>query len=176
MDANLKIEGEKIFLTPMQIEDAEDFVRWRNSDFVMSRFLYREPFTVDNQIAWIKTKVFTEEIIQFVIWDKKDNVKIGSAYLEGLDYKNHKCEYGVLIGERDYLGSGRGTEACHLTTEFAFGKMDMHKVYARVLSDNIASIKAMEKAGFIKDGVFRDDILLDGRYCDITFLSKICEE
>ena len=172
MDANLKIEGEKIFLTPMQIEDAEDFVRWRNSDYVMQRFFIKEPFTVEGQIKWITNKVLTGEVVQFVAWDKADNVKIGSTYLINIDKTNKKCEYGMLIGEEKYAGGGRGTEMARLTSDYALQHMDMHKVYCRIMADNPASVRACEKGGFEKEGLFKADEWIDGQPKDVYFLGK----
>ncbi len=173
MEKNLRLEGDKVYLTPMNLDDAEDFVRWRNSDFVMSRFLIREPFTVEGQINWIKNKVMTGEVVQFVAWDKDDNVKIGTTYLIGIDKENKKCEFGFLIGEEAYAGGGRGTEMACLTSDYALEHMDIHKVFARVMASNPASIRACEKGGFEKEGLFKDDIWIDGKPEDIVFLGKL---
>ncbi len=169
---SLKIEGNKIYLTPMTLDDAEIFVKWRNSQFVQSRFLYRKPFTVEGQKAWIRDKVMTGEVAQFVVWDKADNVQIGSTYLVNIDKESKKCEYGVLIGEEAYAGGGRGTEAIGLVTQYAFDKLDMHKVYGRILADNPASLKACEKNGFVKEGTFVADIWIDGQPKDVCFFAK----
>ncbi len=173
MEKNLRLEGDKVYLTPMNLDDAEDFVRWRNSDFVMSRFLVREPFTVEGQINWIKNKVMTGEVVQFVAWDKDDNVKIGTTYLIGIDKENKKCEFGFLIGEEAYAGGGRGTEMARLTSDYALEHMDIHKVFARVMASNPASIRACEKGGFEEEGLFKDDIWIDGKPEDIVFLGKL---
>ena len=172
MDASLKIEGEKIFLTPMQIEDAEDFVRWRNSDFVMQRFFIKEPFTVEGQIKWITNKVLTGEVVQFVAWDKADNVKIGSTYLINIDKANKKCEYGMLIGEEKYAGGGRGTEMARLTSDYALQHMDMHKVYCRIMADNPASVRACEKGGFELEGTLKASYWIGNKPIDVCILGK----
>lgn len=169
---NLRIEGEKIYLTPMTLDDAEIFVKWRNSEFVMSRFLIREPFTVEGQKAWITNKVMTGDVVQFVAWDKADNVRIGSTYLINIDKENKKCEYGMLIGEEQYAGGGRGTEMARLTSDYALEHMDMYKVYCQIMANNPASVRACEKGGFEKEGLLRADHWIDGKPEDVYRLGK----
>ncbi|SEQ36963.1 GNAT family N-acetyltransferase [Butyrivibrio sp. TB] len=172
MDEKIKIEGEKIFLTPMTLDDAEIFVKWRNSDYVMSRFFIKEPFTVEGQRNWIKNKVMTDEVTQFVVWDKADNVRIGSTYLINFDRNNKKCEYGMLIGEEQYAGGGRGSEMARLTSDFGLQQLGFNKVYCRIMADNIASVKACEKGGFSIEGLFKEDIWVENKPFDEYFLAK----
>lgn len=173
MDANFRIEGEKIVLTPMTLDDAELYVNWRNSEFVMNQFIIKKPFTVEGQRAWITNKVLTDEVVQFVIWDKKDNVKIGSSYLINFDKENKRCEYGMLIGEQEYVGGGRGSEAAKLTSDYALTALPMYKVYCKILADNKASLRACEKAGFEIEGTFRGHLWIQDKPNDVCFLGKI---
>ena len=91
----------------------------------------------------------------------------------GIDKENKKCEFGFLIGEEAYAGGGRGTEMACLTSDYALEHMDIHKVFARVMASNPASIRACEKGGFEKEGLFKDDIWIDGKPEDIVFLGKL---
>ncbi len=172
MDANYRIDGEKVFLTPMTLDDAEIFVKWRNSEFVMSRFLIREPFTVEGQRAWITNKVMTGDVVQFVIWDKKDNIKIGSIYLINIDKQLKECEYGILIGEPSYTGGGRGTEAIDYIVQYAFEELGMKKIYCRILADNMASINSSKNNGFVEERIDKGSIVVDGLPKDVVFLAK----
>jgi len=173
MDVNTRIEGDKIYLIPIQLGDAEDYVRWRNSDFVMSHFFVKEPFTVEGQLNWIKNKVLTGEVVQFIVCDKADNVKIGSTYLINIDKDNKKCEFGLLIGEPEYAGGGRGSEMAKLTSDYALQYMDMYKVYCRIMADNYPSMRACENGGFFKEGLFKADKWVEGKPKDVWYLGKI---
>ena len=172
----MKIEGELIYLTPITYDDCEDFVRWRNSDLVKSRFIYRKDLTVEDQRNWIRTRVETGQVVQFIIWDRADNKKIGSVYFQDIDNNNHKCEYGILIGEEEYLNGGRGTETARLALEYAFNNMKMHRVYLRLLSDNVRALKSYEHVGFKQEGVARNDVWLDGKPVDVIFMAAIRPE
>ena len=168
----MKLEGNKIFLTPIEDKDLEDFVRWRNSDLVRERYIYRGDFTVEGQKAWIRSHVETGEAVQFIIWDKLDNKRVGCVYIQDIDYTNKKGEYGIFIGEEEYLCGGRGREAAELMVDFAFEELGLHKVYLRVLSDNIRAYKSYEHAGFVEEGLSRDDVCIAGEYHDVIFMAR----
>ncbi len=171
MDANFRIDGEKIFLTPMTLDDAELFVKWRNSDFIRQYFLVRDEFTVEGEREWIKNKVMTDEVVQFIIWDKADIKKIGSTYLINIDHENHKCEYGILIGEPEYVSGGRGFEANSLIIKYAFEELNMFKVYAQIISTNVRSYKAAMKMGLNMEGIFVADRWIDGKPVDMIHVA-----
>lgn len=101
-----KIMGQKVYLTPITYADCEHFVAMRNSDLVKSRYIYRKDLTVEDEINWIKTKVETGEVAQFMIWDTADEKQIGSVFLQDIDETNHKCEFGIFIAYEEYCGGG----------------------------------------------------------------------
>ena len=168
----MRIEGERVFLTPISYDDCEDFIRWRNSDLIKSRFIYRKDLTVEDQRNWIKTKVETGQVAQFIIWDKEDNKKIGSVYLQKIDKEKKNCEFGILIGEPDYLNGGRGSEAARLINAYGFEQLGMKEIYLRVLASNDRAIHAYEKAGFRPKKENSNSIIeIDGVDTEVLFMS-----
>jgi ribosomal-protein-alanine N-acetyltransferase len=59
------------------------------------------------------------------------------------------------------------TNALDLIMQFAFGKLQLHRVYAIVHSRNTASIKVLERAGFVREGTWRETTLTDDRWHDV---------
>ena len=58
---------------------------------------------------------------------------------------------------------------------YGFEELNLHRVHARVLSDNIVSLKSAIKAGLEVEGTLRDDIILQGEYRDIVLLGALKE-
>lgn len=48
--------------------------------------------------------------------------------------------------------------------KFGFEELDLNRVEAGVYETAIASWKALEKNGFKKEGTFREQVYLDGKY------------
>ncbi len=171
----MRIDGKKIYLTSFTYDDCEDFIRWRNSDFIQSRFIYRKEITIEQQREWVKNKIETGEVAQFIIWDKQDNKKIGSVYLQHIDNELKQCEFGILIGEEQYTGAGRGREANLLICDYGFNVLGMHKIYLRVLASNTLAKRSYENAGYKEEYTSHDDVWIDGEPVDVLFMSKFKE-
>ena len=132
--------------------------------------------SVDTGVWLPKTeKVAAGKVIQFIIEEKsaQNSVPIGSVYLQNIDYENNNAEYGIFIGEDYARGKGYGTECAKLILTFAFEAMGLHKVYLRVLGDNIGAQKSYTKAGFTVEGYFKDHIKVENQYIDLIFMAAL---
>ena len=140
--------GERVFLRNMRNKDTDDIVRWRNEPTVVNNFIYRKPVTKQDHKNWIKTKVKTGLVRQFIICLNDTGKGFGSIYFRDIDNTAHTCEFGIFIGEPDMQGKGYGYEAQKLSMDIAFNEMGMKTVDLRVLEKNTAAIKNYEKCGF----------------------------
>ena len=176
-ETKLKIlEGRRIILRPITEDDTADIVRWRNSEEVMQYFIFREPFTAEMHTNWLRTKVASGQVIQYIILRKEDNKAVGSVYLKDIDMHNQSAEYGIFIGESSARGRGLGSETCKLFTDFAFAELGLHRISLRLLAKNKAAHLSYERAGFLVEGVFADMVKLDGEFTDVIFMARINEE
>lgn len=172
----MRLDGDRIYLTSITDEDTQDIVAWRNKDIVRKRFLYQEMFTPEIHRNWMKNMVQTGKVVQFIIWEKASDCKIGSVYLRDVDKTNQKAEFGIFIGEEDKLSCGYGKEAADLITTYGFEKLGLNKIFLRVLADNLRAVRSYQKAGFEQEGLFKQDIILDGNKADIIFMAKFAKE
>ena len=170
----MNIYGNKIMLRPMEEADTDDIIRWRNTDFVRKNFIYQKPFTVESHHRWVETMVKTGKVVQFMICPcNRVSKAVGSVYLRDIDPVHHKAEYGIFIGEESALSKGYGTEAAQLMLQYAFCELHLHKVMLRVLADNVRAQKSYEKAGFQKEAYLKDEVFLNGKYCDVILMARI---
>ena len=167
------LEGESVRLRAITEHDTNNIVRWRNNPQVAKNFIYRAPFTYEGHMHWLKTKVKTGNVIQYIIEQKHLGHDVGSVYLRDIDYINNSAEYGIFIGEDTARGQGIGTEAARLFLQFALGQVGLHRVFLRVFANNAAAISSYKKVGFVTEGVFHDMVYLDGKYHDIQFMAVI---
>lgn len=165
--------GDNIILRRMNIDDTDNIVRWRNSPIVMSHFIIRSPLTKEVHENWIKTKVETGLVEQFIITTKDSGKEIGSVYFKDIDQNTHTAEFGIFIGEESELGKGYGYEAQKLALDYAFTEMNMKTIILRVLSDNKAAIANYNKFGFsvMEDKSFVADI--EGEEHTVIFMKLV---
>jgi len=80
---------------------------------------------------------------------------IGVIDIFNIDWKDKNAELGYWLGKK-YWGKGLMTEAVKLMLKFAFEKLKLHRVYAGVFEENIASRRVLEKTGFKLEGIKRE--------------------
>lgn len=171
-----KIEGQQIYLRPITMEDTELIVKWRNEDRVRSNFIYQALFTKEGHEHWMRTKVASGEVVQFIICEKESGRPVGSVYFRNIDLLNKKAEYGIFIGEADCAGRGIGTETACLAVRYARDVLKLHKLMLRVFADNAAAVRSYRNAGFVQEAYLKDEFLQNGTYRDMLLMAVIFEE
>lgn len=165
------LKGEKVTLRKITKEDTDNIVKWRNSEGVQKNFFDQDLLTPEIHTWWLENRVETGQVAQFIIVDNETGKDIGTTFIRDIDYKNKKGEYGIFIGEVIAKGKGLGTEAGKLTLEYAFNELKLHKVFCRVFTENKGAIKADLKAGFIQEGLLKEDIFVDNQFKDILIMA-----
>lgn len=160
----------------MTIEDTDNILKWRNSENVVKRFLYRKPVTREDHLNWIKTKVETGKVVQFIITIKETEQEIGSTYLRDIDTANKTAEFGIFIGERTNAGHGYGTMAQYLTLKYAYEKLGLEEIQAEVIEDNEPSLKMNCRNGFHVVPELTKTMELDGELKNVLLLKQTLEE
>lgn len=175
MNAKEILKHENIILRPITESDTDLIVTWRNRDSVKNNFLYRSDFTAENHQKWLKEKVATGNVVQFIIEIVNDSktMPVGSVYLRDIDYENSSAEFGIFIGEEAARGKGVGTTASKMILKYGHNELGLHRIFLRLVAENIAAYKSYRKAGFVSEGIFRDMKKIDGKFVDIMFMSSI---
>ena len=175
MAALERIQGDGIYLRPITMEDTDLIVRWRNSQRVRRNFIYQAEFTKEGHEAWMRNKVATGEVIQFIICLEENSRAVGSVYFRDIDRNDRKAEYGIFIGEADAAGKGIGTQTAKLAVAYARDVMKLHKLILRVFADNTAAVRSYEKAGFVQEAYLKDEHFINGAHRDLLLMAVIFE-
>ena len=77
----------------------------------------------------------------------------------------------IMIGDKDYLDKGYGTDAMKTLISFIFDSMNINKVRLSTFSFNERAIKSYKKCGFTVEGVLKNEIFKDGKYYDEIIMS-----
>ena len=85
----------------------------------------------------------------YALWmiELKDGTHIGELCFKGVD-EFDACEIGYGVTD-DYQGYGYATEAVTSVTDWAIKQDEINFITAEVEKDNTASIRVLEKSGFV---------------------------
>jgi UDP-4-amino-4,6-dideoxy-N-acetyl-beta-L-altrosamine N-acetyltransferase len=172
-DDDLIIKGNGIYLRPITTKDTQKVLAWRNSSGVVKNFIYRKPITVEEHMNWLENKVKKGLVHQFIVCTQEHGIPIGSVYLQHFEEENRKAESGIFMGDEAVKGKGIGTEAVRLLKTYSFETLGLHKLTARVLAYNTASLKLHEKAGYVREAYLKDELFIDGKYEDLVLFGAI---
>ncbi len=169
-----KIIGEKVYLGPMNPDDAPLYTEWLN-DPEVNCFLNVATTIISEhgEAEWLKQKTGTH---YFRIGLMDDDRTIGNIGFVDLDHFNATAELGIFIGPKELHGKGYGTEALALALGYAFGIHNMGSVLIRVFPWNKRALAAYRKVGFKDAGMLRKAIRRYGRSWDVPLLDITCEE
>ena len=165
------LQGKNIRLRPITEQDTADIIRWRNTERVRRNFVYREEFTEETHLKWLRDEVESGNTLQWVICEGKaaDTARaIGSVFVKNI--RDAVPEYGIFIGEDDACGKGYASEAAKLVTSYCLEQLHCSKLGLRVYTDNTAAIRSYEAAGFKPAKTLSGVVSTDGETKDMVWM------
>jgi len=168
--------GKRVYLRAIEKEDLIHVRKWSNdpeirrltgevtsmSQVDANKFLERA--YSDNTREW------------FVIVIKENDRVIGEAGLLRMFHAWRTTDISIIIGEKDVWGKGYGTEAILLLIDYAFRRLNFHRVAIGVVGFNEKAIRFWEKIGFKKEGIQRDGYSYNHKYYDFVMMSILEDE
>jgi len=173
-----KLVGSKTFLSPLTSDDFELMHKWHN-DFEII-FLAQGPGLRTPGTAQ-EFKEFVESFHQkrwpiFMIVDLETDQPIGWCSLWNVRPAQRRAEVAILIGERDCLGQGRGSDAIRLLLDHGFNLMNLNSVDLVTGECNARAIRCYEKVGFKRIGMQRQAHIHGARKTDVVLMDILAEE
>ncbi len=165
--------GERIYLRPLEVDDAETLARLISAEtetFMERGRLPVSPLGFERWIAEVHERQPPGDIY-LAICLKEDGRFLGVVNVMHVDWVNRTGETGSGLGPAAVRGRGYGTEAKHLLLEYCFDRLQLHALRSHVWEPNARSAAALAKQGYrpagrlkwddVKDGVYRDALLFD---------------
>lgn len=151
------LETERLLLRKVTLDDLDDLFENWGSDVNTTKFLTFKTH---------ETKKETEKFINHLInnyengeleWviELKENNKVIGVISANKGYKYKCVEIGYSISSL-YWNHGLTTEAVNRVIKYLFNEYDCNIVEAIIPSNNIASIKVIEKCGLTLEATLKD--------------------
>ena len=160
-----KLIGDRIYLSPRNSEDAEQFTEWLN-DFQITDYLGRSGtlLTLDSEKKYLVENNSAQA--SFVIVTLDNDEMIGTVGLERINNIHRTATLGVFIGNKNYWNNAYGTEAIRLILDYGFNYMNLHSIKLDVMDFNQRALKCYQKGGFKECGRRRECKYINGKYYD----------
>jgi RimJ/RimL family protein N-acetyltransferase len=176
----MKLEPVRIQLTTCLLRewrkgDEPSLVRHANNRnvWINVRDSFPYPYRQSDARAWIRlashdgmNQVFAIDVDGFVAG------AIGIRPGEDVYYLS--AEIGYWLGE-EYWNRGIMTEAVGAVADYGFNMLGMQRIYAEVFEWNVASMRVLEKAGFVREGVLRKSATKNRQTIDQVMYAKVRE-
>lgn len=174
MKYSRKLTGERIYLSPMNVDDAETYARWL-SDPAVTDGLGSTAKLIGSvgERKWIESN---QSDYQLAIIRKEDDKLLGNCGINEYNPMRRTAEVGLFIGDAENRGKGYGTETLKLLVKFCFDQLNLVNVMLKVFSFNEQAIACYEKVGFKKIGVRRKAYFINGEYCDEVYMDILKDE
>lgn len=170
--------GKRIVLREYQATDLSYMRQWVNDPEITTMlsdiFLY--PHSQQETESFLKMMMEGSSFKGFVIADKDSGEYIGQIDLPRVDWKNRNATLGIVIGRKEYLGKGYGSESIRLLQNFVFHSLNLQRLELEVFEYNKRAYQCYLKCGFKEEGRLRNKIFRDGKYWDVIFMSILESE
>ena len=159
------LRGEKVRLVPSEPSShLENALRWMNDPEITSRLEHvigvtrRAEELYFEQIATQRENDLHSAIVT------EDLGHIGFIGLHQINWRYRTATGGIMIGERRAWGRGFASDAVRIRTRFAFEQLGLHRIEGHTINPSMC--KVYQKCGYQHEGVARQKIWREGRWCD----------
>ncbi|MBD1869082.1 GNAT family N-acetyltransferase [Leptolyngbya sp. FACHB-671] len=168
-----QLETENLILRQIQLSDAEavfkifsDASVTKYHDLDTATRLDQAQFLINRRAELFKSG----QRIRWGIACKTNDVIIGSCGYSSWVKNSFRAEIGYELAKIHWQ-KGIMTEALRAMINFGFQEMGLNRIEARVMLENIASIRLLEKLGFEEEGILREHGYWKGSFHNLKLFS-----
>ncbi len=163
----------KIYLRELSYSDINsDYLTWFRDDAVTSFLeVQGNALTIEMVQEYIDFGKTSGSYAMYAICLRDGEKHIGNLKVGPINHKHKIADLVCVIGDKSYWGKGLASEAIALGNTIAFENYDIRKLHGQIYADNIGSVKAYCKAGWIIEGVIEGRYLKDGHAMDQILVS-----
>lgn len=162
-----------VSLVPLDRQHLARTREWANDPVVMRLMNRAQPVTEAEHERWFTSVLTRPDCAYFAVVRDAEPRHVGNVWLWDIDTRHAQAELRVVVGEPSARGHGLGVTAIDQLCRHGFERLNLHRIYAYVLSINPGGRRAFEKAGFVLEGTLRDDRWCDDQFVDTWLLARL---
>lgn len=148
------LSTERLTLRQLTTEDKNEMFYMRSDEEINRYTGIKKAVTIDDALQYINkinTFISNNESIMWGLSLKNNSTLIGTICLWNIDAKKNQAEIGYVL-HPVYEKQGIMSEAAMAIIDHGFSVMQLNTILADLETDNTASIKLLERAGFVYEG------------------------
>jgi len=169
----MRLECEKSVIREWAPSDKAALVRFANNRKIWRNLahVFPHPYTDADADWWFSFLAQMPEPTSWAI--EIDGLAVGAIGVTLREGIYLKCaEFGYWLGE-PYWGRGIMTEAVKAVSSYVMRRFGLIRLEAPVFEWNPASMRVLEKCGFVREGVLRASAVKDGQVIDRVLYALI---
>lgn len=168
-----------VYFRAFEETDASIVHKWKNDDKLHELTVgLNKKTTMEDDLRWINSiKNHHPYYAYWAICSMKDDKLIGYASLTNIHYINSSAETGaIMIADPDYNDGTAWIETVLFMFEYAFERLNLHRVYGHSLvghkiSNTVEPLMFMQNEGILRDAAYKN-----GRYYDLSCAAILRDE
>lgn len=172
--------GETVYLRPLESDDGPRAARWLQDAEIDGRFAAGLPIGDEAARRLVETLARDERQIGIAVARRADDALIGAVRLYKLNTQRRSGGYRLALAPASELGRGAADpvtrQVTRLVLAYAFEVLNLNRVFVHLLASDRAARSRYGKAGFIEEGVLRQEAFRGGSYEDVVVTAILREE
>jgi RimJ/RimL family protein N-acetyltransferase len=170
-DSDVVARDGGVFLRLLREDDIDDrYLSWFRDPFI-TRYLEAKNITHEEALEHLRYGQKEKLRILYAICTKEDGRHIGNIKIGDINYKAMTSDLVTVVGDRAYWGRGFATAAIKIGVNIAFEKLKLRKLHAGIYNENVGSLKAYTRAGWVVEAKLHQHVLGPNGYCDTILIS-----
>ena len=168
----------RLLLRRMCVGDTEDMYEYARRSEV-TRYLLWSPhpdvYYTRDYLNYLTTRYAAGSFYDWGVVCRENGRMIGTCGFSTIDCAHDVAEIGYVLNP-DYRGQGFSPEAVRAVLSFGFEQLGFHRIEARFIEGNTASLRVMQKVGMQFEGYRREAMLIKGAYRTVGYCSILKQE
>ena len=172
------LETERLILRAMSRSDSGDMYDYARREDV-TKYLLWYPHTdlhyTAEYLKYVENRYKAGDFYDWAVVLKSNGKMIGTCGFTRIEHQSDLGEIGFVINP-DYHGRGYATEAAGRVIKFGFEVLGLHRIEARFIQGNAASLAVQKRLGMKLEGYMRDAMIVKGEFRTIGVSALLAEE
>ena len=167
------VKSKNLYLRELAETDLDRTWEWLHRPDIYTKIGVQVPFSKEQQKQWFARLKEDNTKMVFAVCLLKNDAHIGNVSLDMIDLRHKNARLSIFIADNDTRGKGLGTEALFLLEEYAFKKLNLHKIWCKTDANDLKVLEFYKKLGFEQEGIWKEHEIRNGQYLDKVLFGKI---